>query len=68
MRCFTCGQHRLTPQDQRSALSGQRDACTREAERLGVMIASEYVDAGVTLVSAQNGVEVSVDELLRSAR
>lgn len=36
------------PQDQQSAISEQRDACTREAERLGVVISGEYVDTGAS--------------------
>jgi len=35
-------------QDQRLGISEQRAACTREAERLGTVIADEYVDAGVS--------------------
>lgn len=36
------------PQDQLLGISEQRAACIREAERLGVVIVSEYVDAGVS--------------------
>ncbi len=107
-------------QDQDGGIARQREACTREAERLGATITDEYVDVGASgncinrsglrgllrriterpvryvivrdrtrlarnpvddagirqrleqsgaaLVSAQNGAEASVDELLRSGR
>ncbi len=34
--------------DQRDGITQQRQACIREAERLGVEIAAEYVDAGAS--------------------
>jgi DNA invertase Pin-like site-specific DNA recombinase len=34
--------------DQRHGITQQREACIREAERLGVEITAEYVDAGVS--------------------
>jgi site-specific DNA recombinase len=36
------------PQDQRLAISEQRTACAREAERLGANVVGEYVDAGAS--------------------
>jgi DNA invertase Pin-like site-specific DNA recombinase len=33
-------------QDQCDGIDQQREACTREAGRLGVMITDEYVDGG----------------------
>jgi hypothetical protein len=41
-------------QDQREGIAQQREACIREAERLGAVITGEYVDAGARLVSADN--------------
>lgn len=35
-------------QDQGLGISEQREACTREAERLGAVITGEYVDAGAS--------------------
>jgi DNA invertase Pin-like site-specific DNA recombinase len=35
-------------QDQRLGISEQREACTREAERLGAVITGEYVDIGAS--------------------
>jgi hypothetical protein len=33
-------------QDQRYGVAEQREVCTREAERLGVVVVDEFVDAG----------------------
>lgn len=35
-------------QDQRDGIAQQREACIREAERLGAVITNEYVDAGAS--------------------
>jgi site-specific DNA recombinase len=36
------------PRDQREGISRQRQACLREAERLGAAITGEYIDVGAS--------------------
>jgi hypothetical protein len=41
--------------DHKHALSVQRDACGREAERLGAVLTDEFVDLDVTITASEGG-------------
>jgi len=52
-------------QDQRDGIAEQRAVCTRQAERLGVVVTDEYVDAGA---SGNNKDRGGLRRLLASVR